>query len=130
MSKTLGPSPGSMKYPDHTVDVSTDDGLWTASVNDARVAESRDTLVMDETGHERVIYFPSRDVKTELLEESNSRSTCPFKGEAHYFAADVDGKTQDVAWFYPSVYDGVEAIAGYVAFYTDRVNVALTDRID
>ncbi len=128
MSKTLGPSPGSLKYPDHTVAISTDDGLWTATMNGTRVAESRDALVVDETGYEQVIYFPGRDVKKELFEESNSRSTCPFKGDAHYFAADVDGKTQDIAWFYPSVYDDVEAIAGYVAFYTDRVNVALTDR--
>lgn len=128
MSTTLGPSPGALKYPDHSVAISTDDGHWTATVNGQRVADSLDTLAMDETAHERVIYFPARDVRTESLDKSESRSTCPFKGEAHYFAAEVDGKTQDIGWFYPSVYDEVASIAGYVAFYTDRVTVALTDR--
>ncbi len=123
MSKTLGPSPGSLKYPDHTVSISADDGLWTATVNGTRVAESRDALVVDETGYEQVIYFPGRDVRTELFDESDSRTTCPFKGEAHYFAADVGGMKEDIAWFYPAVYDEVAAIAGYVAFYTDRVTL-------
>ena len=123
MSKTLGPSPGAQKYPDHTVRISTDDGHWTATVNGTRVAESRDALVVDETGYERVIYFPGRDVRTELFDESDSRTTCPFKGEAHYFAADVGGKKEDIAWFYPAVYDEVATIAGYVAFYTDRVTL-------
>ena len=124
MSNTLGPSPGTLKYPDHTVGISTDDGRWAATINDRRVADSRDALVVDETGYEQVIYFPRQDDRTELFDESDSRTTCPFKGEAHYFAADVDGKTQDIAWFYPSVYNEVAAIAGYVAFYTDRVSVA------
>lgn len=124
MSKALGPSPGALKYPEHTVEISADEKCWTATVNGTQVAASSNALLVDETGHERVVYFPSRDVKTELFGESESRTTCPFKGEAQYFAADVDGKTQDVAWFYPSVYNEVAAIAGHVAFYTDRVTVA------
>ena len=124
MSKTLGPSPGALKYPDHTVEIAADKASWTATVNGTRVAESSNALLVDETGYERVVYFPSRDVNTELFDASESRTTCPFKGEAHYLASNVDGKSQDVGWFYPSVYNEVEAIAGYVAFYTDRVTVA------
>ncbi len=127
MSKTLGPSPGALKYPDHTVEISADKASWTATVNGTRVAESSDALLVDETGYERVVYFPSRDVNTELFDVSESRTTCPFKGEAHYLASNVDGISQDVGWFYPSVYNEVEAIAGYVAFYSDRVTVARTE---
>ena len=87
------------------------------------VAESCDTIAVEETGHDVVLYFPPEDVVTELLLKSDSRTTCPFKGEAHYFAAVVDGKKQDVAWFYPVIYDEMAAIAGYIAFYADRVNV-------
>jgi uncharacterized protein (DUF427 family) len=127
MNKTLGPSPGALKYPHHSVAISEDDGHWTVTVNGTQVADSRSTLAVDETDYERVNYFPVSDVKTELLEESLSRSTCPFKGEAHYLAVEIDGKTQDIGWFYPSVYDEVAPIAGYVAFYADRVTVAPAD---
>ena len=34
-----------------------------------------------------------------------------------------DGEQKDIAWFYPAVYDEVEAIAGYIAFYADRVEI-------
>ena len=124
MSKTLGPSPGALKYPDHIVKISPENAYWTVTVDGTRVAGSSDALLVEETGYERVVYFPSRDVNTELLDVSESRTTCPFKGEAHYLASNVEGMSQDVGWFYPSAYNEVEAIAGYVAFYSDRVTVA------
>ena len=94
-----------------------------AEINGAPVADSCNTIAVEETGHDLVLYFPPKDVVTDRLLESDNRTTCPFKGEAHYFAAMVDGKKQDVAWFYPVVYDEVAAIAGYIAFYADRVSV-------
>ena len=124
MGNTLGPSPGATKHPDHRIDISENDGRWTVTVNGARVADSDATLVLNETNYKQVIYFPKQDVRTEQLIESDSYTTCPFKGDAHYFAADVKGETQDVAWFYPTVYDEVAAIEGYVAFYSDRVELS------
>ncbi len=124
MGNTLGPSPGATKHPNHRIDISENDGRWTVTVNGARVADSDATLVLNETNYKQVIYFPRQDVRTEQLIESASHTTCPFKGDAHYFAADIEGETQDVAWFYPAVYDEVAAIEGYVAFYTDRVELS------
>lgn len=127
MSKSLGPSPAASKHPGHQIQVADNPGHWTVVVNGERVADSRSTLALDETGYERVIYFPVSDVRTELFEESDSRTTCPFKGEAHYYAAEVGGKSCDVAWVYPVVYDEVAAIAGYVAFYANRITLARAD---
>ncbi|MFQ5981958.1 MAG: DUF427 domain-containing protein [Woeseiaceae bacterium] len=127
MSKTLGPSPGALRHPNHSVRVSNNDGRCTVTINGKRVADSRETLVVDETGYDRVIYFPRRDVRTNLLSESHTRTTCPFKGEARYFAANVEGETRDVAWTYPVVYDEVAPIAGHVAFYADRVVLDVHD---
>ncbi len=124
MSKTLGPSPGAARHPEHQIRVVANAGRWRVTVNGTRVADSEATLVLNESNYERVIYFPRSDVRTEQLIESDSQTTCPFKGDAQYFAADIEGETKDVAWFYPAVYDEVAAIEGYVAFYTDRVELS------
>jgi len=58
-------------------------------------------LALDETGYDRALYFPPEDVDTHKLAASDTRTTCPFKGEARYYA--VDG--EDVAWTYRAVYD-------------------------
>jgi len=76
-------------------------------------------LALDETGYDRALYFPPEDVDTHKLAASDTRTTCPFKGEARYYA--VDG--EDVAWTYRAVYDEVAPIAGYVAFYPGRADI-------
>ena len=123
MSTTLGPSPAALRHPEHLTRLSDKKGCCVVEIGGVQVAESCDTIAVEETGHDLVLYFPPQDVVTEALLDSDSRTTCPFKGEAHYYAAEVDGEKQDVAWFYPQVYDEVAAIAGYVAFYADRVDL-------
>jgi uncharacterized protein (DUF427 family) len=123
MSHTLGSSPAALRHPEHLTQLSEKIGCCVVEIGGVQVAESCDTIAVEETGHDLVLYFPPQDVDTEVLFDSDSRTTCPFKGEAHYFAAEIDGKKQDVAWFYPQVYDEVAAIGGYIAFYADRVDL-------
>ena len=123
MNKTLGPSPAALRHPEHLTQLSEKKGCCVVEINGVQIAESCDTIAVEETGHDLVLYFPSEDVVTEILLDSDSRTTCPFKGEARYFAAMIDGRKQDIAWFYPQVYDEVAPIAGYIAFYADRVDL-------
>jgi len=101
---------------------------WSVSSGSFQLASSNAALLMEESGFPPVVYFPPEDVVTGLMLNSETRSVCPFKGEAHYHSIemlDPDGKTgeKDISWYYPEVYDGVAAIAGYIAFYADRVSV-------
>ncbi|MBT8078554.1 MAG: DUF427 domain-containing protein [Gammaproteobacteria bacterium] len=123
MNTSLGPSPGANRYPEHRISIEPNPGRWQATLNGRVVADSTGTLALDESRFGRVIYFPAADVLTGELLRSDSRTTCPFKGEARYYAAEVDGKVRDVAWFYPDVYAEVAGIAGYVGFYTEHVHV-------
>ena len=88
--------------------------IWENKV----IAESNETIVI-ENNH----YFPSESVKKEYLKESDHLSTCPWKGEAHYYNIVVDGKQNDnAAWYYPVPKEGsVERVgkdfANYVAFW-------------
>ena len=58
-------------------------------------------------------YFPREDVWMDLLTPSETTTYCPFKGNTVYFSL---GENTDIAWSYEQPIEGVETIAGRVAF--------------
>lgn len=63
-------------------------------------------------------YFPADSVKREYFHESNTHTTCPWKGLASYYTIVVDGKeNKDAAWYYPEPKDAAKQIKDYVAFW-------------
>ena len=60
----------------------------------------------------------------EFLDPSDTRTTCPHKGEAtHYHIAANSGPIRDAAWSYETPVAGAEAIAGFVAFYGEKATI-------
>lgn len=123
MTGSLGASAAAKRSPDHRIDISGAGKTWVATLGDLALARSERALLLTESGFSPVIYFPPDDVHTRDLIASETRSHCPFKGDASYLAADVDGKRVDVAWYYPRTFDEVSEIAGFIAFYVNRVVV-------
>ena len=83
--------------------------IWNGQV----IAES-DNTVMIEGNH----YFPPESVKMEFIKESETHTTCPWKGIASYYTVSVDGKeNEDAAWYYPEVSELAKNIKGHVAFW-------------
>jgi uncharacterized protein (DUF427 family) len=81
--------------------------------NDVTLAESDDTVVV-ENNH----YFPPDSVKREYLKESDTHTTCPWKGEASYYTVVVnDEVNKDAAWYYPEPKEAAKQIKDYVAFW-------------
>jgi len=72
-------------------------------ISSAVVARSNRALVLQETGYGSVIYFPEEDVSLDRLQPTNDRTTCPFKGEANYFAARDAVTAPPIAWTYPAL---------------------------
>ncbi|KAJ7134412.1 DUF427-domain-containing protein [Mycena epipterygia] len=86
-------------------------------LNGTTLADSDETIVV-ENNH----YFPPDSVKSEFFSDSTTSTTCPWKGEASYYNADVNGKSvKDIAWYYPATYEKAKNIQGYVAFYKNKV---------
>ncbi|WP_340563245.1 DUF427 domain-containing protein [Streptomyces sp. GSL17-111] len=83
------------------------------------VAESRRPVLLHETGLPVRYYLPPQDVRTELLETSDTRTVCPFKGTASYWS--LPGGERDVAWAYPEPLPEVADIAGLLCFYAAEV---------
>ena len=123
MTKTNGPAPGFVSHPNHSIRISKSDRKWTVLSGKTVLASSNRALELQEASYESVIYFPREDVSLDLMQPSSDRTTCPFKGEASYFSAPDAGTGSPIAWTYPAVYDEVSAIAGFIAFYTDRVEL-------
>ena len=84
-----------------------------ATWNGQTIAESNDTIVV-ENNH----YFPKESVKPEFLTDSQSHTTCPWKGLASYYSLTVDGKENpDAAWYYPDPKAAASQIKDRVAFW-------------
>jgi uncharacterized protein (DUF427 family) len=63
-------------------------------------------------------YFPADALDPERVRPSMRRTTCPWKGEAHYYDVVVDGQVNEGAvWFYPEPKAGAEAVRDRVAFW-------------
>lgn len=91
--------------------------------NGTWIADTRRALVLHETRHAPVFYFPPQDVRFDLMEKTALRTHCPFKGDASYWTLRVGGReAQNAVWSYEEAIDDAEPIRGYVAFYPDRVN--------
>ncbi|KAJ7459665.1 DUF427-domain-containing protein [Mycena latifolia] len=89
------------------------------SLNGTTIAESDETVVV-ENNH----YFPPTSVKSEFFSDSNTSTTCPWKGKASYYNATVDGTSvKDIAWYYPETSEKAKQIKGYVAFYKNKVTI-------
>ena len=88
------------------------------------LAASDRALALAETGLPTRYYLPRKDVRTDLLEPSDTTSHCPFKGDATYLSAPG---TKDAFWVYeaPSEEDA-RPIAGMLAPWPGRVEVTVT----
>lgn len=87
------------------------------------IADSRRVKLLHETGLTPVYYFPEAEVRTDLMEESDRSTSCPFKGVASYRSVVVgERRADDAVWLYPEPIEGCPPLGGYVAFYWDRMD--------
>ncbi|MGI8430583.1 MAG: DUF427 domain-containing protein [Solirubrobacteraceae bacterium] len=87
------------------------------------IADSRQVLLLHETGHQPVYYFPPEDVHSELLEPTDRHTHCPLKGDASYYTIRVaEHVVENGAWYYPDPLEPAPPIKGLIAFYFNRID--------
>jgi uncharacterized protein (DUF427 family) len=107
----------------HRVHVEPTPRRVRVTFNGETIADSKHAVLLRETGHLPVYYFPPEDVRQDLLEATEQHSRCPFKGEASYWTIRVGDRSADNAmWGYLDPLPEREDIRGYRAFYWDRVD--------
>lgn len=119
--------------PYHRVDVIPSDRQVTVRIGDVVVAESRHPTVLFETGLPPRYYLPGEDVRRELLEPSDTVTSCPYKGTTNrYWSIRTDdGVVEDAIWVYEDPTPEARGVEGLLAFYDEKVGLEVnTDRWD
>jgi uncharacterized protein (DUF427 family) len=90
------------------------------------LAESNAPILLFETGLPTRYYLPKRDVDSSILAESSLRTGCPYKGFASYYDVVVDGhRHPSLFWYYAEPLREVSGVKGYLAPYTERVEMVV-----
>jgi uncharacterized protein (DUF427 family) len=96
------------------------------SLGGEKLAESDRAVLLEETGLPARYYLPRQDVRTELLSPTGHHTTCPFKGQASYWSAEVGGEVhENLVWSYETPIPQAEGITGLMCFYNDQVELTV-----
>lgn len=81
--------------------------------NDVVLAESNDVIVVE--GNQ---YFPPESVNRQYFQNSETQTTCPWKGVASYMDIVVEGEVnQNACWYYPNPNKEASRFKDYFAFW-------------
>jgi uncharacterized protein (DUF427 family) len=109
--------------PEHPITIERNPKRVTITLNRRTIADTTAALTLREAQYAAVQYIPRRDVDMTALARSQTRTHCPYKGDASYFSI-LDGgeRSIDAIWTYEAPFGAVAAIEKYMAFYPDRVD--------
>lgn len=95
-------------------------------VDGQTVAESHRPTLLFETSLPTRFYLPREDVRTDLLEPSGTRTTCPHKGDASYWSVRLGGTSaDDLVWSYDDPIRQVEELRGLMCFFNEHVDLVV-----
>ena len=116
---------GHPREPFHRVEVRRTDRRVRIELDGEVVADSTRARLVYETSLPMRFYLPREDLRV-ALQPSATRTYCPYKGEASYFAFELAGeRREDLLWSYASPLPDVAEVAGLVACWDDRFDVLL-----
>ena len=67
-------------------------------------------------------YLPAADVRMDLLQPSDTRTFCAYKGEASYFS---HAAASDLAWTYIAPLREAAEVTDRIAFFNERVDIVV-----
>jgi uncharacterized protein (DUF427 family) len=111
--------------PGHQISIRDHDGLVEVLVDGETLAGTRRAKVLLETGLPPRYYVPREDVRV-VLTPSETRTHCPFKGDASYWSTRAgDQPLDDIAWSYEQPIPDAAPIVSHVAFFNERVDIVI-----
>lgn len=94
------------------------------AIDGVTVAESGSPRILHESGLPPRYYLPKPAVRLDLLTPTDTVTACPYKGWARYWSVTVgDSVHEDIIWGYDTPLPESAGLAGYVCFYSERVDI-------
>lgn len=92
------------------------------TLNGTTVLDTDQALMLHETGLLPVWYLPVDDFAIGVLERNDTKTHCPFKGDASYYDLRVGATlVKDAVWFYADPLPGAAALAGLCSVRMDAL---------
>jgi len=108
---------------DHPITITPNPHRIRVMLGGTIVAETTRALTLREAGLPPVQYIPREDAEMDLFDRTEHRTHCPHKGDASYFSLTAGGvERANAVWSYETPFPKVAAIAGYLAFYPNKVD--------
>lgn len=101
------------------IDVLASDRHVVVSYDGQVLADSRRATALFETHLPTRWYFPRDDVRMDLLEESDTRTVCAYKGHSTYLSLAGRPEAADVAWTYPDPLHDAAQVRDLVCFWSE-----------
>ncbi len=123
MATTAKKSPGFAKHPGYQVHIENSPRQVRVEFAGETIVNSTNAVLVRESHHVPVYYFPREDTRMDLLKRSAQRTFCPFKGQACYWSIETaGGKVEDALWSYEAPFAEVAALQGLVACYWNKMD--------
>ncbi|MFJ5273053.1 DUF427 domain-containing protein [Streptomyces sp. NPDC088358] len=115
--------------PHKRVDALTSGRHVRVEIDGTVVADTHHPVLLFETGLPTRYYIPREDVRLELLEPTDHRTGCPYKGTAAYWSwrgeAGAPATPPNIVWSYPEPLPAVGAVKDLLAFYNEAVDITV-----
>jgi uncharacterized protein (DUF427 family) len=109
--------------PEHPITIKPNPAWITVSVAGRIIAHTREALTLQEASYPAVQYIPRKDIDMSLLERTDHKTYCPYKGDCAYYSIPLGGdRSVNAVWTYEAPFAAVASIKDHVAFYPDRVD--------
>jgi uncharacterized protein (DUF427 family) len=110
----------------HTITIAPAGAHVEVRLSGRLLASTDRAMKLDETGLPTRYYVPRDDVRMDVLRPTTFHTTCPFKGQASYWSADIDGESHDgIVWSYETPTAQAAQVTGMLSFYPDRTEVTV-----
>ena len=94
------------------------------SIDGHVIAHTQTSMHLYETGLPVRYYIPLTSVDASVLRSSETRTRCPYKGEAQYWSVEIDGKLyEDLFWYYVNPTLESSMVRGLLCPYNERVDI-------
>lgn len=113
--------------PNHPITISPPRNRVRVRFGGEVIADTSDALDLKESTYPVVHYIPRSAVEMNRLVKTDHSTHCPYKGDASYFSilAKDGTRIENAVWSYETPFPAMKEIAGYLAFYPNKVEISV-----